>query len=264
MRPGEVLGLRWEDVTLDGPDPSIAIRWTRGVVRREVLESSPKSKHSTRTLRLEALPSEVALLRRAQTAHKAQRLVAVGGTFHTCTTDPSCTVAGGHVVADMLGRPVHPENYSRLFGLMCEAAEVPVIRLHDARNTSVTLVLWLAGRRTSWRRGTATARTRRKGRTRTPWPQTSRARARSVSPCERLFAGGRRLRPLHLLWPWAFCAPPSGLEPETLRLTVGRGAVRRHAHTYIPAGQRPCTADGGHRRTPLDDAWLQPRLQPEC
>ena len=48
---------------------------------------------------------------------------------------------GGDVVADELGRPVHPETYSKRFRALSAAAKVPVIRLHDARHTSVTLML---------------------------------------------------------------------------------------------------------------------------
>ena len=36
------------------------------------------------------------------------------------------------------GRPIRPEWYSDEFARQCEAAKVPVIRLHDARHTSVS------------------------------------------------------------------------------------------------------------------------------
>ena len=65
MRRGEVLGLRWEDVVLDGDDPQAVIRRSRGVVRRQVIEGPPKSKKSKRTLRLAKMPAEVAALKRA-------------------------------------------------------------------------------------------------------------------------------------------------------------------------------------------------------
>ncbi len=58
------------------------------------------------------------------------------------------------------------------------------------------------------------------------------------------------------------CAPAPGREPGTLRLTAGRCAIHRHAPEYIPAGQELWAATGGHGRTDLDDAWLQPRLRP--
>lgn len=130
MRRGEVLALRWDDVALDGPDPTLTVRRTRGLVRRRIMEGTPKSRASHRTLHLRDLPALVALLRRTRTAQMEQRLAA-GPAYED----------GGYVVADALGRPVHPETYSKRFRALSKAAGVPVIRLHDARHTSVTLML---------------------------------------------------------------------------------------------------------------------------
>jgi len=130
MRRGEVLGLRWEDVQLDGADPTLTIRRTRGLVRRTIMEGTPKSKASHRTLHLRDLPTLVALLRATRITQVTQQLAA-GPAY----------AEGGYVVADGLGQPVHPETYSKRFGALCKAAGVPVIRLHDARHTSVTLML---------------------------------------------------------------------------------------------------------------------------
>lgn len=48
-------------------------------------------------------------------------------------------VDSGYVVTDELGQPLSPEVYSDRFARLARAAEVPLIRLHDARHTSVTL-----------------------------------------------------------------------------------------------------------------------------
>lgn len=130
LRRGEVLGLRWEDVSLDGDAPSLSVRRTRGVVRQKVVEGDPKSKRSRRTLPMSGLPEVVALLRATRKQQMEDRMAA-GPAY----------ADGGYVVADALGRPVHPEIYSKRFRALCEAAGVPVIRLHDARHTSVTLML---------------------------------------------------------------------------------------------------------------------------
>lgn len=45
------------------------------------------------------------------------------------------------MACDEVGTPVRPERYSDLFGRLCASAGVPAIRLHDARHTSVTLML---------------------------------------------------------------------------------------------------------------------------
>lgn len=130
LRRGEVLGLRWEDVVLEGDSPTITIRRTRGVVRREVIEGDPKSKRSRRTLPLSGLPGAVTVLRAARKQQMEHRLAA-GPAYSE----------GGYIVADALGRPIHPYAYSKRFRALCTDAEVPTIRLHDARHTSVTLML---------------------------------------------------------------------------------------------------------------------------
>lgn len=129
LRRGEVLGLRWEDVTLDGPNPSIKIRRTRGESDGQVREGDPKSARSRRTLLLSGLPQVVALLRATKQAQVEGAVV------------PLTARQDGYVVADALGRPLHPSYYSKRFTTLCRDAKVPVIRLHDARHTSVSLML---------------------------------------------------------------------------------------------------------------------------
>ena len=41
----------------------------------------------------------------------------------------------GFVAVDELGQPVHPKSYSHSFGLLCKAAGLPRIRLHDCRHS---------------------------------------------------------------------------------------------------------------------------------
>jgi integrase len=134
LRRGEVLALRWDDVELDGAAPYVKITRTRGEADGQVREGEPKSARSRRTLPLSGNPAAVALLKRTLLAQKAQRLEAGPGVWHQ-------DAHGGYVVADGLGRPLNPNHYSKRFTALCEAAEVPVIRLHDARHTSVTLML---------------------------------------------------------------------------------------------------------------------------
>ena len=108
----------------------MTIRRTRGLVGRGVVEGEPKSKRSRRTLPLTGLPEVVALLRATRVA-QAERRLALGASYS----------AEGYVVADLLGRPLNPGSYSQRFGPLCVEAGVPVIRLHDVRHSSVTLML---------------------------------------------------------------------------------------------------------------------------
>lgn len=41
----------------------------------------------------------------------------------------------GYICADEIGQPLHPERYSDEFRRLCREANVPVIRLQDARHT---------------------------------------------------------------------------------------------------------------------------------
>jgi integrase len=48
---------------------------------------------------------------------------------------------GDHVVVDEIGRPVRPERFSDRFKELFKEAGLPTDSLHDARHTSVTLMI---------------------------------------------------------------------------------------------------------------------------
>ena len=279
LRRGEAAGLRCSDVDLGQGIAVIAVQRTQ--IGRAVHEAAPKTKAGARSLSLDVGTVEALQADRAQ--QLASRL-AWGGAW----------VDSGLVFTMEDGRGLQPQYLTRLFSNACADGGFPTTPLHDLRHTSASL--GLAARETlvevSKRLGhsqlaiTADTYTH-------VLPvvalASSEARAalipRTVTPiCAHLVptpAGEedavptscppRGPEPLRRRRPRAVprdqrpktVAPPSGLEPETLRLTVGRWAVRRHAPESIPAGQRPCAADSEHRRTGLDDAWLQPRLPPD-
>ncbi|HEV7979839.1 tyrosine-type recombinase/integrase [Amycolatopsis sp.] len=126
LRRGEVLGLRWaEDVDLDGK--TITINETRVLVEYRVIVKPPKSDNGLRTLPLD---DEMVSALRALRARQAAEKLAAGPAY----------VDSGYVVADELGEPVHPENYSDEFERVLKRAGVPRIVLHGARHTAISLM----------------------------------------------------------------------------------------------------------------------------
>jgi integrase len=126
MRRGEVCGLRWADVDLDARTLTVAN--TRPVVAWEVSEKGPKSSRGTRTLPLdEVLVTALRALRKRQIAER----LAAGEAYED----------SGYLVTDELGRPLHPDRYSRYeFHRIRELAGLPRITLHDGRHTANSLM----------------------------------------------------------------------------------------------------------------------------
>jgi integrase len=121
LRRGEVLGLKWSDISFT--DGTLSIRRSRVLVDGEVIEKGPKSRRSARVLPLfEPLSSALEALYKAQLAEKD----AAGAAYPT-------DVDSGYVCADELGHPVHPEWYSEEFHRI--AGPLTRIRLHDTRGS---------------------------------------------------------------------------------------------------------------------------------
>lgn len=122
MRRGEVLGLQWADVDLDGA--RISIRNAIVTVAYEILESSPKS-HQTRVVDLD--PLTVEMLR----VHRQRRCEELGREpgereLVMCAED---------------GSPIHPQSFSQAFTRVIERASLRRIRLHDLRHTHATIAV---------------------------------------------------------------------------------------------------------------------------
>jgi integrase len=120
LRRGEICGLKWSDVDLDAG--TITIARSRVLVDGKIVEKSPKSRRSWRTLPLfEPLAGALIALQTRQHEEMEQAGAAYANS--------------GYVAADELGRPVHPEQYSDEFSRLCRQALLPAIRLHDCRAT---------------------------------------------------------------------------------------------------------------------------------
>ncbi|MEU7551711.1 site-specific integrase [Streptomyces sp. NPDC044571] len=124
LRRGEIVGLRWSDIDLDKRVLHVRNQTQR---RRGVLyDGDPKS----RRRRVVPLPGLcVAPLRWHRMRQAEIRAKAGEGWEDT-----------GHVFVTRSGRPVEPRNVYRSFTRVAEAAGLRVIRLHDARHGTATLL----------------------------------------------------------------------------------------------------------------------------
>lgn len=127
LRRGELAGLRWSAVNIDAEEPHLRVIATRVVVNGSVLHSRPKA-GSDRLVPLS--PRLVSLLRdhRGQQAHDAE--VARGAYF-----------GAGYVMADALGRPMHPDSIGRRFDVLVARVGLPRLTPRELRHTCATLML---------------------------------------------------------------------------------------------------------------------------
>ncbi len=129
LRRGELAGLRWADVDLDGK--TLAVVNNRVDAGGKAVENDPKSAMSRRTL---PLPDRLVSVLRAAKARQAAERLALG-------------VDGGsweYVVSNEAGDPYHPQVLSRYWRDAVKAAELRGIKLHAARHTAAT-AMHLAG-----------------------------------------------------------------------------------------------------------------------
>lgn len=125
LRRGEIAGLRWADVDLDGETLSIVNNRVSAGGRS--VENDPKSATSRRTL---PLPDRlVTVLRSAKARQSAERL-ALGGAYGS----------GVYVVSNEIGEPYSPAVLSRYWRDTVKAAGIRHIKLHAARHTCATLM----------------------------------------------------------------------------------------------------------------------------
>ncbi|MCX2179623.1 site-specific integrase [Streptomyces sp. SKN60] len=125
FRRGEVVGLRWENVDLAKRE--IRVRTQRQRVAGEVYEDDPKGRRRKQTLPLPAIC--VAPLRWQRLKQAAARERA--GEKWTET---------GYVFTTRTGQPIEPRNLYRSFTRVAKNADLRVIRLHDARHGTATLL----------------------------------------------------------------------------------------------------------------------------
>jgi len=128
LRRGEVLGLRWADISLG--EGTLAIARSRVLVNGHVIAKGTKSTRGNRTLPLfEPVIGALEALYARQAAEKA-----AAGPAYPADVDV------GYVCTDELGEPLNPERYSDEFGRLCGVAGLPKCRLHDCRHSTNSLL----------------------------------------------------------------------------------------------------------------------------
>jgi integrase len=126
LRRGEALGLRWEDVDLDGG--TIFVHRQRTIAKGRVVVHEVKTGHSRRRIALD--PETVAALRRHRVRQLEERLAANVAWQDT-----------GAVFVQLDGRELHPKVVSNWFTAHVKASGLPTIRPHDVRHSYATIAL---------------------------------------------------------------------------------------------------------------------------
>jgi integrase len=126
MRRGEVAGLHWTDVDLDAA--RVSVRRSRTAVGYQVVEDTPKSRRSVRTVDLD--PQTVAVLRRWHRAQIEDRLAWGEGWVDT-----------GLVFTRENGEGLHPHHVADAFDAAVKRSGLPRIRFHDLRHGWATMAL---------------------------------------------------------------------------------------------------------------------------
>lgn len=126
MRRGEILGLRWKDVDLQGG--RLSVTQTVVLVDGKPIISQPKTDRSSRRLALD--PVTVAALKSYRRSQAEEKL-AWGPAYQDT----------GLVFTREDGGGVHPEALADRFAVLRKAAGLPPIRLHDLRHSYATAAL---------------------------------------------------------------------------------------------------------------------------
>jgi integrase len=126
MRRGELLGLTWRCLDLDGARLSVEQQLVPTI--GGCTFGPPKSTRSRRTIALD--PETVRILAEHRDAQLLERDFA-GPAY----------VDGDLVFADVLGGPIHPQRLTAWFGNHRKAGGLPTGTLHTLRHTAATLAL---------------------------------------------------------------------------------------------------------------------------
>jgi integrase len=126
LRQGELLGLKWEDVNLDGAELRVnhALQRFGGALHLV----PPKTVRSRRSVPIPALA--VKALRTHRARQRDARLLA-GARWHET----------GLVFTTKWGTPIEPTNATRSFKRLLARAGIRQIRFHDLRHSCATLLL---------------------------------------------------------------------------------------------------------------------------
>jgi integrase len=124
LRRGELLGLRWADVS----ERELYVRQQLTYRDGEFIYSPPKTARGTR--RIAITPDVHEVLETHRKAQEEQR-ARLGGLWPDT----------GLVFVSEAGTPIHPRNFERTWGQLKKAANMPPARLHDLRHLHISLLV---------------------------------------------------------------------------------------------------------------------------
>ncbi len=128
MRQGELLGLQWRNVDLEGR--SLQVVGSLQPIKGEGLQFlEPKTAQSRRRVQLVDMAVEALKTHRAK---QLQDRLQSGGRW---------PADSDWVFANSVGGPLDPFRTRRLFWAALKAADLPAVRFHDLRHTAATLML---------------------------------------------------------------------------------------------------------------------------
>ena len=127
LRPGELLGLRWQDINFDSQPPTVRIRTSLKRTGTELSLGALKTTSSNRELVLPDLV--ISDLKPHRTAQATQRLRA-GELWEDLDL----------VFANEVGGLVDPANLRRGIDALCTKAEIERITPYELRHTAISLL----------------------------------------------------------------------------------------------------------------------------
>ncbi|MEP1125509.1 MAG: tyrosine-type recombinase/integrase [Ilumatobacter sp.] len=125
MRRGELAGLRWSDVDLDGGTLTIAQQ--RTTAGSKTVTMAPKARSQRQLLLADPTVASLCEHLERQVIERFDAGVA--------------WVESGYVFVDESGEPLLPQRITKMFAAAIARADVPTIRLHDVRHTMATNAL---------------------------------------------------------------------------------------------------------------------------
>lgn len=128
MRRGELLGLLWADVDLEGASLRVE-RSLEETTAGGVRFKAPKTKHGRRTISLP--PSAVSVLREHRVRQLERRLALGLGR----------STGDALVFANMEGSPISPRWHSREWLRVCVALSLPRVKFHALRHTHASALI---------------------------------------------------------------------------------------------------------------------------
>ncbi|MBC8065832.1 MAG: site-specific integrase [Chlorobia bacterium] len=127
MRIGEVLGLTWGDIDLEGK--SLAIRQQQQRVGKELTVCAPKTERSSRSIPLTQMAVDSLQRHRDMQVALIRDRMAEGH------------ILSGRVFTNEKGAPLENSTVLRQFQRLVDEAKLPRMRLHDLRHSCATLLL---------------------------------------------------------------------------------------------------------------------------